>query len=262
MISNKNIDNGSAFDWGNVSKEYAKYRDIYPPEFYQKILDIGAGTAGQSVLDLGTGTGVIPRGMYRFGADWTGIDISENQIDEAQRLAAENDMKIDFFTAPAESTGLPSHGFDVVTACQCFAYFDKKIVLPEIKRLLKTHGRFITLFMAWLPFENEIAYRSEQLVLKYNPEWTGCSYKRFTPEVPDWSNELFACENNIAYDVDVTFTRESWHGRMIACRGIGASSLPAKSIEEFKHEHLDYMKTVPETFSIPHFVTLLDLKVK
>jgi len=26
-----------------------------------------------------TGTGVLPRNMYRFGAAWTGTDISENQ---------------------------------------------------------------------------------------------------------------------------------------------------------------------------------------
>ena len=31
------IDNGKTFDWGNTSKDYAKYRDIYPDEFYQSI---------------------------------------------------------------------------------------------------------------------------------------------------------------------------------------------------------------------------------
>ena len=29
------IDNGKSFDFGNTSKDYAKYRDIYPKEFYQ-----------------------------------------------------------------------------------------------------------------------------------------------------------------------------------------------------------------------------------
>ena len=35
------IDNGKSFDWGNTSKDYAKYRDIYPDEFYQCILNLG-----------------------------------------------------------------------------------------------------------------------------------------------------------------------------------------------------------------------------
>ena len=41
IIKNKMIDNGKGFDWGKVYSEYAKYRVVYPKEFYQKILDLG-----------------------------------------------------------------------------------------------------------------------------------------------------------------------------------------------------------------------------
>lgn len=37
FIKNKNIDNGKELDWGKTSKDYAKYRDIYPQIFYDKI---------------------------------------------------------------------------------------------------------------------------------------------------------------------------------------------------------------------------------
>ncbi len=60
-MRNTEIDHGKVFDWGRASADYAKYRDIYPQEFYQKILDLGLCQAGQKVLDLGTGTGVLPR---------------------------------------------------------------------------------------------------------------------------------------------------------------------------------------------------------
>ncbi len=102
MISNPNFDHGKGFDWGNASKDYAKYRDVYPEEFYQRIIDLGLCIKGQTALDLGTGTGVLPRNFYRYGAEWTGADVSENQIREATRLAAESDMKIRFITASAE----------------------------------------------------------------------------------------------------------------------------------------------------------------
>lgn len=36
-IKDDRIDSGKAFDWGKTSREYAKYRDIYPEEFYKKI---------------------------------------------------------------------------------------------------------------------------------------------------------------------------------------------------------------------------------
>ncbi len=52
MIINKNIDSGKGFDWGLASADYAKYRDIYPDEFYKRIVDLGYCKNGQSVLDL------------------------------------------------------------------------------------------------------------------------------------------------------------------------------------------------------------------
>jgi len=41
MMKNKDIDGGNSFDWGRASKEYAQFRDIYPAEFYQRIIDLG-----------------------------------------------------------------------------------------------------------------------------------------------------------------------------------------------------------------------------
>ena len=78
--SDKNIDGGKPFDWGRTSSDYARYRDIYPQEFYDRIIGRDLCVAGQSVLDVGTGTGVLPRNLYRYGAKWIGTDVSENQI--------------------------------------------------------------------------------------------------------------------------------------------------------------------------------------
>ena len=46
-IKDDRIDAGKAFDWGRTSKEYARYRDIYPEEFYKKIVDRGLCINGQ-----------------------------------------------------------------------------------------------------------------------------------------------------------------------------------------------------------------------
>lgn len=203
MISNKNIDNGNGFDWGFASEDYAKYRDIYPDEFYKKIVDLGYCINGQKVLDLGTGTGVLPRNMYKYGAKFVGADISENQIKYAEKLS--KGMDIEYIVSSAEDIDLPEKSFDVITACQCFMYFDKKTVLPKLHRLLKDNGHLLILFMAWLPYESEIAKASEDLVLKYNPQWTGGGMTRYRIDKPDWLMDLFEVDNAIAYDIDVPF---------------------------------------------------------
>lgn len=262
MITKHNIDHGHGFDWGKTSEDYAKFRDIYPMEFYKKILDLGLCIQGQNVLDLGTGTGVLPRNLYPYGARFTGTDISENQIAQAKKLSEEQGMKIDYLVTPAEQIPFPAHTFDVVTACQCFMYFDPDVVIPKIHRVLKDQGHLCILFMSWLPFESEIALKSEELVLKYNPSWTGCGMKRHPLVIPEWVDKWFTASHAITDVLDIPFTRETWHGRLKACRGIGASSLSPEEIARWEAEHLAYMDTVPETFAIPHYVTILDLQKK
>lgn len=112
--------------------------------------------------------------MYKYGADWTGTDISENQIIEAQQLAKEAGMSIDFYTCDAKDIKLENASLDVITACQCIWYLNHEITAPRFSAMLKDNGSFLILYMGWLPYEDEIAGKSEDLILKYNPKWTGC----------------------------------------------------------------------------------------
>lgn len=174
-------------------------------------------------------------------------------------------MNIDYVTASAETIDFPDKSFDTVTACQCFMYFNKDIVLPKIHKVLKDNGYLCILFMAWLPYESEIAKRSEELILKYNPDWNGAHYrvdksKAKKYDTPDWCGGMFENENRFGYEVNLNFTRDSWHGRMKACRGIGASSLSQKQIDKWEKEHLEYLETLPGCFEIPHWVTVINLK--
>lgn len=261
-ISNSKIDDGKAFDWGLTSKEYAKYRDIYPDEFYKKIIDRGLCINGQKVLDLGTGTGVLPRNMYRYGAEWTGTDISENQISEAIKMSREANMDIRYMVSSSENIDFDSDMFDVVTSCQCFWYFDHKVLAPKLHKIIKKGGHLLVLFMAWLPFEDKIAGESEKIILKYNPVWSGCGEKKHPINIDEAILEYFDFAGHEEYDIMVPFTRETWHGRMKACRGVGASLSP-EEIALWENEHLDMLnKMAPDRFNIHHYAALADLVVK
>ena len=235
MINNR-IDSGKPFDWGRTSDDYAKYRDIYPKEFYDRIIELGLCKNGTSVLDIGTGTGVLPRALYGTGAHFTGVDISENQIAQAKRLAAENGMDIDFVCSGAEDIPFADNSFDSALACQCFWYFDHKRLAEK-------------LYSA-----------TEELVLKYNPDWSGKDEVVHKTEIPDAYLPHFKVESAETFLLDVPFTRESWNGRIKACRGIGAS-LPPEKIAEFEKEHLELLsRIVPESFTIKHFAAITVIK--
>lgn len=259
-IIDERIDGGKAFDWGKTSSDYAKYRDIYPKEFYEKVVSRNLCINGQKVLDLGTGTGVIPRNMYSYGAKWTGTDISKEQIEQAKILS--EGMDIEYYANSAETLDFPENTFDVITACQCFWYFDHETIMPNLYKLLKKDGRILVLFMTWLPFEDKIAGESEKLVLKYSPTWSGAGETMHPIFIPECYKEKFDLVYHDEYKLNVKFTRESWNGRMKACRGVGASLTP-EEIQSWEKEHLELLeKIAPEEFEIIHYAAIAELKKK
>ncbi len=230
-IKNKAIDGGRPFDWGKASADYAKYRDIYPPIFYRKIADRKLCVSGQTVLDLGTGTGVLPRNMYCFGARWYGADISENQIAQADMLSRRMNMKIQYQTAAAEDVDFPDQTFDVITACQCFWYFDHEKVVPRLSAMLKKNGRLLLLYMAWLPFEDQIAGASERLGLSVGRSTPWMVPVRIRPVFCDSSKSrrsFFALSASVS-----TVGRSSMDttgldlAEALLFRGLGVSSTPS-----------------------------------
>lgn len=259
-IIDKRIDAGKAFDWGRTSDDYAKYRDIYPKMFYDKIVQRNLCLSGQQVLDLGTGTGVLPRNMYQYGAKWIGTDISDNQIKKAKELS--EGMDIAYETMSAEDIHFPDNTFDVITACQCFWYFNHEQIMPVLHRILKEDGRILVLYMAWLPYEDKIAGESEKLVLNYSPNWSGAGETKHPIEIPECYKEKFELVYHEEYPLYVHFTRESWNGRMKACRGVGAS-LSEHEIASWEREHKALLeKIAPEEFDVLHYAAMAELKKK
>ena len=262
MITDSRIDNGKPFDCGKASQDYAKYRDIYPNEFYETIHSLGICTNGQKVLDLGTGTGVIPRNMYHYGAKFTGTDISENQIIIAREMSEALNMDINYAVASAEDLNYPKESFDAVTACQCYFYFTPSIAAEKIADVLKTNGKLAFMYMGWLPNESKIAAKSEELVLRYNPNWTGKGDYRHEIYIADEYLDYFNIEKSMIFDVSIPFTYESWNGRMKSCRGIGAS-LEADHIAEFEKEHLELLSEITDdNFMIPHYCAITVMSKK
>lgn len=248
------IDKGEVFDFGKTSKGYGKFRDIYPDSLYQMLYRLGCGHEGTITLDLGTGTGVLPRHMHHYGGKFIGVDIAANQIKEAIKLS--EGMNINYKVGSAEELDFPSNHFHVVTAVQCFWYFDQEKILSVIQRLMKPGGKFIIVSMAWLPKEDPIAKRTEEIIYKHNPNWQGNGWKRDQDTKEGYIAEILGSGKIIKYDEHIPFTAQSWNGRIKTCRGIGAS-LNEKEIKAFDKDHLSMLhKEAPESFSILHQIVI------
>ena len=248
------IDPGRTIDWSLTSRDYAAHRPGPPPRLYDMLALLGVGLPGQRLLDLGTGTGLLAREFARRGCGVSGTDIAPGQIDAAQALARADGLDIDFQVAPAEACPHAEASFDAVTASQCWLYFDVERATAEVKRVLKPGGVLVTTHFSWLPLADPIARESEALVLRFNPAWQGAHWEGKIPSVPPWSVGRAAVQAMFWFDERVPFTRESWRGRMRACRGVGATLAP-EEVAAFDAEHQALLERLaPENFSVLHRV--------
>lgn len=213
---------------------------------------LGIGIEGQRILDLGTGTGVLARQFARQGSAVQGIDISAEQIAMAKRLACEEGLSAEFSVHPSETLPWTEPTFDVVTANQCWLYFDKEKVIQELRRVLRPGGVLVTSHFSWLPRCDEIARGSEQLVLKFNPAWSAADWSGTIPTCPKWAEADFDVKAMFFYDEPIPFTREGWCGRIRACRGVGAT-LSTSEVEAFDAAHRELISRIaPEAFTVLH----------
>lgn len=71
--------------------------------------------------------------------------------------------------------------------------------------------------------------------------------------IPDCRHKKFELVYHEEFTLKIPFTRESWNGRIKACRGIGAS-LSKKEISMWEQEHRNLLEhTVPDEFDILHY---------
>ena len=223
-------------DFGLTSKDYAQHRVGFPDSFFARLASLAIGKPGQQVIDLGTGTGSLARGFARQGCCVTGIDIAAPQLEQARALSEADGLSIDFRVGRAEITGLPDRSADVVSAGQCWHWFDRPRAAVEVARILRPDGSVVIAHFDWIPLPDNVAQVTETLIASYSPTWKpGLGLGLY----PQWLRDLglagFRDLQTFSYDVDVPYTHEAWRGRVRASAGVGAV-LPAEKVQAFDEE--------------------------
>jgi SAM-dependent methyltransferase len=218
-------------DFGKTAQDYGRYRAGFPDELFTRLLRFGVGLVGQRILDLGTGTGTLARGFARRGCTVTGLDLSTPLMEEAKRLDQEASVTIRYVIAKAEQTGLPDASFEVVTAGQCWHWFDRPVAAREVRRLLIPQGKLVIAHFDWIPLPGNVVEATEKLIEQHNPEWKLSGGRGMYPRwLGDVAMAGFQDIETFSFDEYTPYSHEAWRGRIRASAGVAASLPPAQVI--------------------------------
>jgi ubiquinone/menaquinone biosynthesis C-methylase UbiE len=78
-------------------------------------------------------------------------------------------LSIDFRVGRAEITGLPDRSADVVSAGQCWHWFDRPRAAVEVARVLRPDGSVVIAHFDWIPLPDNVAQVTEALIASYSP---------------------------------------------------------------------------------------------
>ena len=247
-------------DFGKTASDYGRHRAGFPDRFFDRVFAMGLVKPADRLLDLGTGTGTVARGMALRGCSVTGLDPSESMTGQALLLDREAGVDISYVTAKAEETGLADGVFDVVTAGQCWHWFDRPRAAAEAERLLAPGGLLMIAHFDWLPLKGSTVAATEALILEHNPKWAPMAGGNGLN--PWWFADLeqagFRDIESFTFDMAVPYTHEAWIGRIRASAGVGAS-LPPDAVARFDADHKALLeRDFPEEILLaPHRVFVI-----
>lgn len=248
-----------AVDFGRTAQDYGRHRAGFPADFFARVAPWGIGVPGQEVLDLGTGTGTVARGFALRACRVTGLDPSQAMLTQAQELDRAAGIQVRYVCARAEACGFPDAMFDVISAGQCWHWFDRTKAAAECFRLLRRGGCVLIGHFDWLPLPGSVVEATEALIRAHNPQW---QMGGGTGLYPAWFADLagagFIGLESLSFDVDQLYSHEAWRGRIRASAGM-AASLAADAVNRFDENHMQLLRErfAHQPLRVPHRVFAL-----
>ena len=248
-------------DFSPTAGDYARHRAGFPPALIERLARTTA--PGRPVLDLGTGTGTLALGLARSGFDVTGIDIGAPMLAEANRLASEEALDVRFIEAPAEATGFEDEQFDLITAGQCWHWFDRAKVARECRRMLTPGGTVAIAHLDWLRFDDNIVDLTLRVMAEFGTGFLDFSHAGSEGIYPAWTRDLREANlegvETFSFDLDLTYSHLDWRGRIRASYAVGGRLEP-DGVARFDALLASRIESRQDPFMVPHRVWAVTAK--
>jgi SAM-dependent methyltransferase len=237
-------------DFGAVATDYARHRPGFPDAFFDYIRRYAIGARAQDIADVGCGTGTLARGFAARGCRAVGVDPSPEMLAQAVALTRADGVEVSYVRGWAEATGLAAGRFDLICAGQCWHWFDRGRAAVEVARLLRPNGQVLIAYLSYLSDPGTVGAETESLVLKHNRGWQLAGSDGRPVQFAEDVQALGPVEI-FDFDLDLSFTHESWRGRLRACNGVFV--MPSEAVAAFDADLAAMLAgRYPNPMLVPH----------
>jgi SAM-dependent methyltransferase len=239
-------------DFGLTASDYGRFRAGFPEDLVGRLAGLGAVGPEVRALDVGTGTGSLARLLAPHVRSVVGTDPAAALLEEARALGAPPNLTYE--VGVAERTGFEAESFDLVTAGQCWHWFDAGRAAAELHRVLVPGGHIAIAHFDWIPLPGNVVEATEDLIRRYNPEWAlGGGTGLYPRWLADLARAGFERIETFSFDLAVPYPHEAWAGRIRASAGVGAS-LPEDRVRAFSAELAETLaaRFPADPLAVPH----------
>jgi SAM-dependent methyltransferase len=165
----------------SVADEYEQTRPTYPPA----LLDALPLDPDAAVLDLGAGTGKLTRVLAARYRDVTAVEPLAKMRAVLERVVP----GVTALPGSAERIPLDDGSVDGVFAAQAFHWFDQRVALPEIARVLRPGGVFA---IVWNQGDDDLPDPRPAEFVREVKVLHDAAMRRWEDE-PEWEDVLRDC---------------------------------------------------------------------
>ncbi len=153
---------------------YARYRPAYPDAMFSFLTEKAGVPEEGTVADIGSGTGIFTRQIARIAGKVFAVEPNGEMRAAAERTYGlfPNVVSV---KGSAEATALPNASADLVTAAECYHWFDPMSFRAECLRILRPGGKAAVFWNLRIPGD-WVTEGCHRLWVRYSPDYDAAAH--------------------------------------------------------------------------------------